>query len=458
VGRPWGDTVTGLLTARGNPTRTFYGVGPVPRSEAGPVATWRFPRSGGMCGFLEDEWSCGTGFPGQPTVFERGGRTWLVFGAFDNALHFLDADTGERIIPDFRATGNRVTKGGVTIDPDGYPLAYVGFFDHYFRIISFDQDRPVELFRLDATANSQRRWTTLWDSAPLIIDDYLFVGGENSWFYIFKLNRTYDGEGHVRVAPEEVWRQPSWDAELERTFGRGAPYSIEGAPAIFKDTLYFANSVGLVQGFDISGLKQGRDPERVFRFWTGDDTDAAMVVDEEGYLYVGSQDERHNARSREVGQMMKLDPSKPNDPVVWSRRDENQTVPCDSPNGCRGVWGAPALYQDVVIFPLVGGDVVALDRETGEQRWQIFTPGGKTWQPPVVVDGVMIIGDCTGRLHGYDVARTGAAPVKLWTIRAGGCVESTPAVWKGRIYLGTRSGTLVAWEERDPPATPTPSG
>ena len=29
-GGPWGDTVTGLLTFRGNPTRTYYGEGPVP--------------------------------------------------------------------------------------------------------------------------------------------------------------------------------------------------------------------------------------------------------------------------------------------------------------------------------------------------------------------------------------------------------------------------------------------
>ena len=32
VGEPWGSTVEGLLTFRGNPTRTYYGKGPIPES------------------------------------------------------------------------------------------------------------------------------------------------------------------------------------------------------------------------------------------------------------------------------------------------------------------------------------------------------------------------------------------------------------------------------------------
>ena len=50
-----------------------------------------------------------------------------------------------------------------------------------------------------------------------------------------------------------------------------------------------------MQGWDISGLAQGATPERVFRFWTGDDTDA---IDRRstttGMLYVGVEYERRN--------------------------------------------------------------------------------------------------------------------------------------------------------------------
>src|SRR5690606_32682989 len=141
VGQPYGDKVAGLLTFRGNPTRTYYGTGPVPRVT--PSKLWRFPKSGGMCAESRDErgvrlW-CGSGWTGQPAVFEREGRTWVVFGAYDRKVHFLHAQTGERILSDF-PTGD-IIKGSVTVDPDGYPLVYTGSRDNYFRIIAIDRDR-----------------------------------------------------------------------------------------------------------------------------------------------------------------------------------------------------------------------------------------------------------------------------------------------------------------------------
>jgi hypothetical protein len=60
------------------------------------------------------------------------------------------------------------------------------------------------------------------------------------------------------------------------------------------------------------------------------------------------------------------------------------------------------------------------------------------------VDDVLIQGDCAGVLHGYDVSDTQADPPELWSVTIGGCIESTPAVWEGRIYVGTRAGFMVA--------------
>ena len=81
-----------------------------------------------MCGSSIDQsgektW-CGTGWTGQPAVFERQGKTWVVFGAYDYAVHFLDAATGRELLPSFR-TGD-IIKGSVTVDPDGFPLVYTG--------------------------------------------------------------------------------------------------------------------------------------------------------------------------------------------------------------------------------------------------------------------------------------------------------------------------------------------
>ncbi|MFD0971984.1 PQQ-binding-like beta-propeller repeat protein [Plantactinospora endophytica] len=434
VGKPYGSKVQGLLTFRGNPTRTYYGTGPMPRKT--PARKWQFPRSGGLCGKSTDEkgtrvW-CGTGWTGQPAVFERDGRTWVVFGAYDHKIHFLDAESGERILPDF-PTGD-IIKGSVTIDPDGFPLVYSGSRDNFYRVIAIDRGRPTELWKLSARAVSPTLWNDDFDGAGLILDDYLFLGGENSQFHIVKLNRKYAADGKVTVKPKLVFNAPGWDAQLLRDVD-DRMVSIENSVAVVGNVVYFANSGGLVQGWDISGLKQGRKPKRVFRFWTGDDTDASIAVDETGALYVGSEYERGTARSKQVGQMMKLDPKRRDNPSVW-HVDDHARKPA-------GIWGSPALHKDIAIFDTQGGEVLGVDRADGTVRWRFELPG-PTWQSPVVVDDVLVIGDCNGVLHAYDVADTTAAPKPLWKIKLGGCIESTPAVWKGRIYVGTRAGGFHA--------------
>jgi PQQ-like domain len=42
------------------------------------------------------------------------------------------------------------------------------------------------------------------------------------------------------------------------------------------------------------------------------------------------------------------------------------------------------------------------------------------------------------------VSETSAAPREIWTVTLEGCIESTPAVWKGRIFVGTRAGRFYA--------------
>ncbi len=435
VGQPYPPgKVQGLITFRGNPTRTFYGAGTVTRST--PSEKWVYPKNGQMCGTSIDEhgaltW-CGSGWTGQPSVFEREGKTWVVFGAYDYGVHFLNADNGKELLPTFK-TGD-IIKGSVTVDPDGYPLVYTGSRDNNLRVLSIDGSRAEELWALNADAVSPVQWNDDWDGSPLVIDDYLFEGGENSQFHIVKLNRGYDKQGNVTVNPKLVFNTPGWDAQLMSDFG-SPQTSIENSVAIFKDTVYFANSAGLVQGWDISKLKKGKDPQRVFRFWTGDDTDATVTIDEEGYLYVGSEYEKANSRSQEVGQMTKLDPRKKNNPIVWSVDDQGRVG--------GGVWGTPALYKDIVIYDTDGGRVLGIDRKTGDVRWQKELPG-PLWQSPVVVDDVLLLGDCQGAMHAFDVSDTQRAPKQLWQKTLSGCIESTPAVWDGGMYFGTRSGQFHA--------------
>jgi outer membrane protein assembly factor BamB len=174
----------------------------------------------------------------------------------------------------------------------------------------------------------------------------------------------------------------------------------------------------------------------VFRYWVGDDTDATLVAGDDGDLYVAAEWDRGTARAAEVGQLLRLDPSKPDDPVVWSFADQGEREE-------HGFWATPALVGDLVIAPTTGGRLLGIDRATGALRWEkeLFGP---VWQSPVVVDGVLLEGACRGDLHAYDLRGDPMVdPPELWSVHLGGCIESTPAVWGGRIHVGTRAGQLV---------------
>jgi outer membrane protein assembly factor BamB len=434
-------TVEGITTFRGNATRTYYGKGPVPMD---PTILWRYPPSGGMCssssaGYETKVW-CGTGWTGQPHVIVgEGGRIEVRINAYDAAYHFLNGRTGAPVRPALRV--GDLAKGSATSDPDGYPLYYAGARDNLLRVVALDRPEPKVLWSLDATTSVPNPvWNNDWDGAPLVVEDHLIVGGENSWFYAIELNRDYDAKGKVTVDPRVVFTAPGYDARLMADLP-DEDVSIESSVAFADGVAYFANSGGLVQGWDISKIlaNEGTRATRVFRFWTGDDTDASVVIDEHGYLYVGSELQRFNARSAQVGQLMKLDPRRPKDPIVWALPITER-----GGDGLGGVWATPALYGDMLYIATNHGDLLGVDRTSGEVAWRLHLEG-PTWSSPVPVDGVLLQGDCGGTLHAFDISGDPSrAPNQLWELKLDGCIESTPSVWRGTIYVGTRGGGFYA--------------
>ena len=90
-----------------------------------------------------------------------------------------------------------------------------------------------------------------------------------------------------------------------------------------------------------------------------------------------------------------------------------------------------------------------IDRETGEIVWQ--KPFSEhAWGSPVVVDRTLIIGDTYGTLHAYDVSDTRVDPPVVWelAVPSGSALESTPAVWKGAIYMGSRDGYFYKFGDK----------
>ena len=71
----------------------------------------------------------------------------------------------------------------------------------------------------------------------------------------------------------------------------------------------------------------------------------------------------------------------------------------------------------------------------------------------MIVDDVLILGDCLGDMYAWDISDLSGSPPLLWTMHLEGCIESTPAVWRGWLYFGTREGYLYG--VADPPEAGT---
>lgn len=456
VGEPWGS-VKGMTMFRGNPSRTYYGTGPVPRTQ--PKTMWRYPDKP-MCaescvGKSCKQW-CGLGWTGQPAVYERAdGITEVIFGAYDRQVHFVDAATGKATRPPF-PTGD-IIKGSVTVDPDGFPLLYFGSRDNKYRIVALDRDVPTELFHLNGNKVRRRLWNDDWDSNGAIVSDRLFIGGENSWFYVVKLNRGRDSQGKVKIDPVVEIEMPGWTEEMMKMLHpekRDTMVSIESSPVVIGNRAYWTNSGGMVVGIDWTKVRN-KQADIVFTFWTGDDVDSTPVVDEKGHLYISVQKELENGRSgrasrervEEIGQLIKLDPMNQMNPLMWS-----VAIPSKRQGDKGGIWSTPALdlKRGLLIVTTHPGDLLAVDRNTGREIWRTRL-GHHEWSSPLVIGDSLIVGRCLhSGVQAFDLGiygpsggpgSSGPVPPTLWTTQAPrGCVESTPTMWRGRLYVGSRDG------------------
>ncbi len=432
----WANKTKGLVQFRGNPTHTFYGTGPISDTMA---VLWRFPDTP-MCGTSTvnrqtTSW-CGTGWTGQPVLWEHpNGVTEVIFGAYDKAVHFVNAATGKRLRPDFQ-TGD-IIKGSVSLDPDGYPLLYFGSRDNKFRILSLnDNEEAKEIWSIDASDVAPILWNNDWDGNASIVDDILYIGGENSWMFAIQLNRSFHADGTVAVDPKILMQFPLWTDKLLEDIG-DKMVSIENSPAFYDNRVYIANGGGRVVGFDVSDIKN-KSIRVVFDYWLGDDIDASIVIDQDGMLYVSSEIDRDISKTIDIGQVTKLDPYS-DKPLIWSIAvDENI-----SPNKQRGIYATPALYKEHLYVQTTGGTFMAIDTKDGKITWSETLPE-HSWSSPLVIDEKLIVATCKGKINFYDLHEPAQPKFFKEIPITENCIESTPAAWNGVMYVGTRDGYFYA--------------
>jgi outer membrane protein assembly factor BamB len=102
------------------------------------------------------------------------------------------------------------------------------------------------------------------------------------------------------------------------------------------------------------------------------------------------------------------------------------------------------LHGDVLYTNTHLGSLIAVDRATGDILWQDGTVGWHSWSSPAVVDDTLVVATCAGDLRGYSLEDP-RSPTRKWSVSLGeSCLEATPAVWNGTMFVGSRDGYLRA--------------
>ncbi len=465
LAEPSDEDVKGFYHFRGNPSRSWYGVGPFPARR--PEVKWRKGpfRSHYKAAITQRTldagfkiWT-GTGWTGQPVVRTLDdGREEIIVGAYDRAVHFYDARNGDETREKYVTGG--IIKGTVSLDPSGDPLLYTGPADGIFRGLRIDSNSPYEFYREHANEEESGTSKYAWDASAMVVGDYVFMGSENGLLYIYKTIKTKDSLGNLtdvrleKISTVRSFTQKLIDEFRAESVGKktNASMSIESSPVIFEDRVYVANSAGLISGFDINKLIEGskREDALVFEYWAGDDIDSTMVVDEEGFLYVAVEDEVYSTRAqREAkersGHFLKLNPYSNENPIVWSFKiNSNEKVK----GSTSAFYATPSINKTHIFITAHNGKLYVLDRQSGELVNSSIDLGYHTWSSSVLIENKLLVPMCQpAGLALFDVSNPRDIK-ELWKMNhPGGCIESTPLVWKGSIYVGSRDGYFYKFSD-----------
>ena len=105
----------------------------------------------------------------------------------------------------------------------------------------------------------------------------------------------------------------------------------------------------------------------------------------------------------------------------------------------RRIATSPAVLADRVVFGSDGGNLYAVDLETGIELWH-FETGRQIRSSPLVADGVVYFGNIDGTLYAINV-ETGD---ELWRFEASTSIAGSPAKADGTVYFGTIRSNFYA--------------
>ena len=458
-------SLPGITLFRGNNYRTGAAYGTATVTDKQLTQNW-VATTGGINDADGNYW-CGSGWTGQPLIVtwpqatrrimssmyswarEKDSLTEVIYPCMDGKVYFFELSTGEKTRDELNI--GYTFKGTGAIDPRGYPILYIGSgldstkgSSRAFVVNLIDFSIMYEFGKNDEFA--LRPWH-MFDASPLICAeaDTLIYPGENGILYIIRLNTKYDEEtGELSIAPDDVikWRYESTRNGLNFWLG------VESSPVIINHYIYMADNGGNLMCLDLNTLKL------VWVQDTLDDTNTTPVVDiEDGhpYLYV-STSFHYGWRSFGTATVPVWKIDAETGEIVWQTDFE-----CYSTDGVSGgVQGTMAVgknkLSDLIFVPVartpsIGqGKLVALDKKTGKQVWELETLT-YSWSSPTDFydadgNGYLIYCNSGYYIHLVD-GRTGEV---LNELNLEGNIEASPAVYDSYVVVGHRGQRIFCFK------------
>ncbi len=465
-------------TYLGDETRRLYGLGPAPRKLR---LIWKTFIGGGMTSPVgkgpNEPWS-GSGWTGQPVIVREKGKLYLLWGAFDRKLHKIELKTGKVV---WEYAFDDIIKSSPTViedpDPDttanrfvvmagsrrGWPSNYTDPSQAPYRAVSVGSGK--ELWRLPVPLTSS--YSRDVDGSGFFYKNRLYSGVESGWFYKLDPFKTepWNGRRKPKIVAERLLLGDPGDASAH-----GGNLVLEASPSLLDDVVYVASGSGHVYGMRRSDLKV------VWDYKTGSDMDGTPVPTSAGKLLVAVEKQYISGH----GGILMLDPSRPpSKAVVWffptgDRKLgdwEGGVIGSVAVNDTYDPWGRrPRLAA----FIAIDGNLYVIS----QARTSGSAPGpngdgpyptprvvakfaiGAGISTPIMVDDTIVAAGYDNTIHlyriKYEPAEKGAegalkSPNGTWytvsvkekdRFPAGGAFESTPVMWKGRVFIGCRDGSL----------------
>jgi outer membrane protein assembly factor BamB len=465
----------------GGPTRRFYGKGPVPEKLE---LIWRFRiGSGQTSGTASSKgpvvWG-GSGWTGQCTLVEENGRLYLIASGYDHGLRRIDAETGTQVwryeFPDVIKGTNTVFANPKPTGADDRLLVVCGSRRGFglsmgdpgiapVRCVTFGSGR--EVWRLPAPRT--KAYSRDADSSGLLIDGSFYQAVESG--YIYRLDPTVTQAWNGFRRPKELASALLYEnSDAAKHGGNLLP---EGSPTLVGDRLFMASGSGHVYGLSMPDLK------KVWDFKTGSDLDSTIALTKTGKLVLGVEKQYIPGK----GGGLMLDPSKPPaESVVWYFPTGDRkfadwlggiigsaTINDEyDPDGSRPALAAFSAIDGFMYVvsqdQLAPGKVKGFDGKTDYPTPIMVAKHdiGGAISTPIFVDDYIIACGYDAKVHVYKItydapkgvklkARDGkdvsVAVTEIASYRAG-AFESTPIVWNGRIYVGSRDGYLYCLGEK----------